>query len=358
MSVPDQTSQSPYASVGRRIGGYLVDVLLAAIAFGVLGGLPVLVTGEPTALRAGYAAVLVLGLVQWYLLGAKGYTLGKLALGTRVVDAGTGVPIGLGRALLRSLVLGLAASCLVLLPIVVALLAKDPRRQGWHDKAAGSVELDLARGGLPAADSPAAASASPTAPPVEAGPAVGVRPLGPPVPIDPAAAPPLPSGGLVGPPPGLVSPPPEEAAGPAAPPLPPETTSVPAAEPAVDEQTRLRAVDRSQPASSTPGRRWVLQPGEGEPLTVETATLVGRDPDPALYEGAALWRLDDPAFTVSKTHALLTLLEGVAWIEDLHSTHGVMIRRNGDEALLGPRRPYRLLPGDTLVLGAFEITVH
>ena len=53
-------------------------------------------------------AVLLVWLLFAIALGASGATPGKAAAGLRAVNAGTGTPIGVGRALLRGLVLGLA----------------------------------------------------------------------------------------------------------------------------------------------------------------------------------------------------------------------------------------------------------
>jgi pSer/pThr/pTyr-binding forkhead associated (FHA) protein len=102
----------------------------------------------------------------------------------------------------------------------------------------------------------------------------------------------------------------------------------------------------------------VLRPRTGAEHRLDGATVIGRDPEVAGREPATAWPVDDPAFTVSKTHALVTLVGGSPWIEDLDSTHGVLIRRNGDEATIAPRTPTRLLPGDVIVLGAFEIGVE
>jgi uncharacterized RDD family membrane protein YckC len=63
-------------------------------------------------------------------------TPGKMAVGARVVDAATGAPLGLGRGLVRYL--GYFVS-LVPLGLGFLWVAFDPRKQGWHDKMAGSV---------------------------------------------------------------------------------------------------------------------------------------------------------------------------------------------------------------------------
>jgi len=72
--------------------------------------------------------------------GLTGQTLGKMALHIRVVDATTGAPIGVPRAMLRYLVYALLwIACVI--PGLVNVLSPlwDPRNQAWHDKAARSV---------------------------------------------------------------------------------------------------------------------------------------------------------------------------------------------------------------------------
>ena len=80
--------------------------------------------------------MLLVGLVFALMLGATGTTPGKSLLGLRLVHTGTGEPIGAGPAVLRGLVLGVAA---VPFGFGLAALAwtavADPSRwrRGWHD---------------------------------------------------------------------------------------------------------------------------------------------------------------------------------------------------------------------------------
>jgi uncharacterized RDD family membrane protein YckC len=72
------------------------------------------------------------------MLANGGQTLGKLLLGLRVVRADLAPPTTRD-ALVRSLVIDL----LWIVPfgwlIVALLLGRDRRRQGWHDRAAGTL---------------------------------------------------------------------------------------------------------------------------------------------------------------------------------------------------------------------------
>lgn len=74
------------------------------------------------------------------LVGRTGQTLGKKALGLRVVDAGSGLPIGTGRALGRYLFAMVISGNLCALGYLWALW--DGRKQTWHDKVVGSVVVE------------------------------------------------------------------------------------------------------------------------------------------------------------------------------------------------------------------------
>ena len=74
-------------------------------------------------------------LYHWLFTGLKGQTPGKMAMGIRVVDAQGWVP-GLGIAALREFV-GKFVSGTVL-AIGLLWIALDSRKQGWHDKIAGT----------------------------------------------------------------------------------------------------------------------------------------------------------------------------------------------------------------------------
>jgi uncharacterized RDD family membrane protein YckC len=73
-----------------------------------------------------------------YFWGTSGSTLAMRMFQLRVVDAGNGQPIGVGRAAIRYIGLIIAA-----LPCWIGLIwaAFDPRAQGWHDKIASTVVL-------------------------------------------------------------------------------------------------------------------------------------------------------------------------------------------------------------------------
>jgi uncharacterized RDD family membrane protein YckC len=126
---PDGPS-GPRASFGRRLVAALVD----GIVLGVVYGIAYAVFGENTAAGLNLLA----GIVYYTLLegGASGQTLGKKALGIRVVDFNTGGSIGYGRGALRY-VGRIVSSIPCLLGYLWMLWDKE--KQTWHDKFATSV---------------------------------------------------------------------------------------------------------------------------------------------------------------------------------------------------------------------------
>lgn len=113
--------------------GAVQGALLFVLAPGVLDP----VTGEmATGAQAGLV-LLSLAYVFGFWLWRQA-TPGKLAVGTRIVDARTGGRPGPGQFGLRYLGYFLSA-----LPLFLGFIwmAFDRRKQGWHDKIAGTVVL-------------------------------------------------------------------------------------------------------------------------------------------------------------------------------------------------------------------------
>ncbi len=81
------------------------------------------------------------------LLGVAGVSPGKSLAGLRVVHHETGTPIGVGRALLRSVILGVAALptfCLGVATLAwTAVMDGGGWRRGWHDHVSHAVVVDI-----------------------------------------------------------------------------------------------------------------------------------------------------------------------------------------------------------------------
>lgn len=136
-------SDIEYAGFWVRVGASLIDTLLLLIIT-----LPPLIAiygwsyfdGETTGLVAGPADFLIswvfpaVAVILFWL--RKQATPGKMAVSVRVVDAETGGPLTVGQSIGRYL-----AYFVSILPLFLGILwvAFDSRKQGWHDKLAGTV---------------------------------------------------------------------------------------------------------------------------------------------------------------------------------------------------------------------------
>jgi uncharacterized RDD family membrane protein YckC len=117
----------PRAGWWRRFGAWFLDGLILGVVNGILT-----VATDPNV--AGIIS-LVIGIAYfgYFEGGETGQTLGKKALGIRVIDAKTGGPIGFGRALIRYF-----GRILSSLPLLLGYfwMLWDGERQTWHDKLA------------------------------------------------------------------------------------------------------------------------------------------------------------------------------------------------------------------------------
>ena len=125
-----------------------IPLILLGVVIGVTVGVGSALSGNTSARdisTAGTGLNAIVDLVS-FVLGAGyfiyfwgiGATPGQRLFKLRVVDASTGAPIGFGRAAMRYI--GYIISILV---CYVGLIwaAFDSRKQGWHDKIAGTVVL-------------------------------------------------------------------------------------------------------------------------------------------------------------------------------------------------------------------------
>ena len=143
-----------YARRIPRFVAWIIDVIIVIIAIGILNGIGIIdtfVVEEGTSVSTLDATIQgLIGLAYFFgLTTAFGATLGKMAMGMKVVDAEGNKPgpglvfirefiVG-GLAPLPALALGMNAgggiSFLVIL-ITVFWILIDDNRQGLHDKAA------------------------------------------------------------------------------------------------------------------------------------------------------------------------------------------------------------------------------
>ena len=123
-------ASGPRAGFGQRLGAFLIDIILLTVVSLVL----VALFGE----TAASGLNLLIGLAYWgYFEGSpSGQTIGKRALGIRVIDYRTGNPLGFGKALLRYL-----ARILSTIPCLLGYfwMLWDKEKQTWHDKLCSTV---------------------------------------------------------------------------------------------------------------------------------------------------------------------------------------------------------------------------
>ena len=127
----------PRAGFWARLGAFIIDLIVV----GILGF--VLIIAGVVADSGGLIAI---GYLVWLALfvayeiyfhgSASGQTLGKRAVGIRVVDFATGGPIGYGRATLR-MVGRIISGTFCYLGYLWMLW--DNEKQTWHDKMANDV---------------------------------------------------------------------------------------------------------------------------------------------------------------------------------------------------------------------------
>ncbi len=395
--VAPRATTYPVAELERRFYAFAIDRTLTWGLYVVVGVVAWLVLGdEPLTIIGIVVGTMVLvWLVLAVMTGVSGNTPGKSALGLRVVHHGTGTPIGVGPALVRSLVL--AAASLPTFGIGLATLAwtavedRGRQRRGWHDHLASSVVVDV-RPVEEVADQvddsprhvvnltamrliPAPAVEQPVyqAPPPLTRPAPGARPQQAPpaapaypTPQVPAFLPQQPARQPVQQPAPAPQPPPARTPlqTPAEPPRGPRP---PAARPGDrPEEDSGRTVVRSRPEGhpGRPGRpagpRWRVRFDDGHSFVVEGLVLVGRRPEPRA--GEPVWHLvplTSADMSVSKTHAQFSPApDGALVVMDRGSTNGSTLTRKGVSRQLSPGKPATLVDGDTVAFGDRSMEVR
>lgn len=148
-----QLDDVEYAGFWIRVGAALIDSLLVTMVI-----LPLLVAvygwgyfGDQTPMIAGPADFLIswvapaIAVIAFWLY--RQATPGKMVLSLRVVDADTGGTLSVGQSVGRYL-----AYYVSMIPLLLGFIwvAFDRRKQGWHDKLAGTVVIrSKARGAEP-----------------------------------------------------------------------------------------------------------------------------------------------------------------------------------------------------------------
>jgi uncharacterized RDD family membrane protein YckC len=369
----------PIAQLERRFTAFAVDRLLAwtlLVPVGVVTAM--VVTDDPWTVAGVVAgALVVLWLAFAIALGVSGTSPGKALTGLRVVHHGTGTPIGVGPALLRSLVLGVAG--LPTFGIGLATLAwtavedRGRQRRGWHDRLTNTVVVDVRP---PEEQTAGAADEAPRhivnltamrlipAPPVEvptpdrSEQSMRRQQLTPEV-LQPASRPA---------PPSAPQPQPAQVPPRTPPPVQPQPRQpqpqAPYQQPAPVPPGRFQPTTPAPASTSTVRRpaaaqRWRVHFDNGESFVIAGLALVGRRPEPRHGEQVAhLIPLASADMSVSKTHAQFgPAADGTIVVMDRGSTNGTVLVRKGVSRQLAPGKPAALLDGDKVVYGDREMTI-
>ena len=121
------------ASVWQRLGAWLVDGVIGILA-GVVGGLLRSALGDDGQLLINVPIVFYF-VVNLWLVSIRGQSLGKMAIGIKIVKT-DGSSVGFGGAFIREIIGKLVSTLIFFLGYIWILF--DGKRQGWHDKIAGT----------------------------------------------------------------------------------------------------------------------------------------------------------------------------------------------------------------------------
>lgn len=298
----------PVADLDRRFSAQVVDQLLGALAIAAGIALAAPLDGWPVRLVVVLLVVTAVLTAYAVAIGTSGSTPGKAVLGLRVLDEQDATPIGVGDALVRTVVVALAGLPTLGFGLVTLALTAvvDPehRRRGWHDRLVGSVVYDVRP---PRAEAEQVEAARPRAM------------------VNLTAA-----------------------------------RLLPGADPHASASQPVQSVARNRTTlrSSRLPSRWRLTLDTGESVVVEGVALLGRAPAPRPGEEVRhLLPLTSRDMSISKTHAAVAVVDGALVVTDRGSTNGSVLLRRGVSRDLHEGRPTTLLDGDRVRVGDRELTV-
>ena len=150
------TGETRYAGFWIRLGAWAIDAFVLGVSFVIFQiGIQLFVLGlDLFRLNGSFGnlgvviflnfSVVVFGPRIYYisLTGLRGQTVGKMAVGIKVVVGGNRNP-GIGRAALRETI-GKYLS-IIALGLGFLWIVRDPRKQGWHDKIASTYVVVVRR---------------------------------------------------------------------------------------------------------------------------------------------------------------------------------------------------------------------
>lgn len=140
------------APIWRRVVAQILDqlvVLAPVVVIALLIGVRTADDLSDKAFAVNVAVVACAFTYEFAMIAIWGRTVGKFAMGTRVVRVDTGGPLLWWSAAIRALVplaAGVIPGAGMFLSLVIYATAFwDRRRQGWHDRAAGTIVVQIRR---------------------------------------------------------------------------------------------------------------------------------------------------------------------------------------------------------------------
>ena len=133
MSTPGAATAPVYVGFWPRVGAALIDTFWVTVLLVPLLALSGETDARETVISWGIPALAIIAFWRRKLA-----TPGKMVIGAQIVDART-----LAAPTFRQLVIRYIGYYFSTLPLGLGLLwvAFDPRKQGWHDKLAGTVVI-------------------------------------------------------------------------------------------------------------------------------------------------------------------------------------------------------------------------
>jgi len=159
------------ATMGLRLGARLIDGLAIGVVYGIISAIGLAgamglakSTEDCTYGTAGYDACMndasagfvatmfsmlaILGLItllyEWLMISLVGATVGKMALGLKVIKEDSGQVPGLGAGFIRYII-PIVGALLCYIGAVLVYLSpffdNSGKLQGWHDRAAGTLVI-------------------------------------------------------------------------------------------------------------------------------------------------------------------------------------------------------------------------
>ncbi len=140
------------AAMWRRVVAQIIDQVIVVIPVVVVALIAGVRTTDDLTNKTfviNVAVVLSAFTYEFTMIAVWGRTVGKFALGTRVVRIDTGGPVLWWSSAIRALIplaTGVIPAVGTALSLVVYAGAFwDRRHQGWHDKAAGTIVISVRR---------------------------------------------------------------------------------------------------------------------------------------------------------------------------------------------------------------------